>query len=86
MVRVVLFCCPSLAIINVKFIPVNKISPLSSSIDFVFESEAVTIKRKITTKYRLPVLNWAPMPPHQVKGTIFSDLDDEKLYSVSLMY
>lgn len=43
---------------------------------------AVTIKRKITTKYRLPVLNWVSMKPNQVKGTIFSDLDDEKLYSV----
>ena len=43
---------------------------------------AVTIKRKITTKYRLPVLNWVAMKPNQVKGTVFSELDDEKLYNV----
>ena len=44
----------------------------------------MTIKKKIQTKYRLPVLNWTPMKPQQVKGTIFADLDDEKLYAVSL--
>ncbi|KAK6165836.1 hypothetical protein SNE40_022673 [Patella caerulea] len=43
---------------------------------------AMTIKRKIQTKYRLPILNWTPLKPQQVKGTIFSELDDEKLYSV----
>ena len=44
----------------------------------------MTIKRKLQTKYRLPVLNWMAMKPNQVKGTIFSELDDEKLYGVSL--
>ena len=43
----------------------------------------MTIKKKIQTKYRLPVLNWTPMKPQQVKGTVFADLDDEKLYHVS---
>lgn len=43
---------------------------------------AMTIKKKIQTKYRLPVLNWTPMKPQQVKGTVFADLDDEKLYRV----
>lgn len=46
-------------------------------------SVAMTIKKKIQTKYRLPVLNWTPLKPQQLKGTIFSDLDDEKLYNVS---
>ena len=44
----------------------------------------MTIKKKIQTKYRLPVLNWTPLKPQQVKGTVFSDLDDEKLYRVSI--
>ncbi|XP_013087690.2 formin-like protein isoform X1 [Biomphalaria glabrata] len=44
--------------------------------------DAMTIKKKIQTKYRLPVLNWTPLKPQQLKGTIFSDLDDEKLYNV----
>jgi len=34
-------------------------------------------------KHRLPVLNWVAMKSNQVKGTVFSELDDEKLYSVS---
>ena len=44
---------------------------------------AMTIKKKIQTKFRLPILNWTPLKPQQLKGTIFSDLDDEKLYHVS---
>ena len=44
--------------------------------------DAMTIKKKIQTKYRLPILNWTPLKPQQVKGTIFSDLDDEKLYAI----
>ena len=44
---------------------------------------AMTIKKKIQTKFRLPILNWTPLKPQQVKGTVFSELDDEKLYSVS---
>ncbi|WAQ94526.1 FMNL3-like protein [Mya arenaria] len=43
---------------------------------------SMTIKKKIQTKYRLPVLNWTPMRPQQVRGTVFADLDDEKLYRV----
>ena len=43
----------------------------------------MTIKKKIQTKYRLPVLNWTPMKPQQVKGTVFAELDDERLYTVS---
>ncbi|XP_052246158.1 formin-like protein isoform X2 [Dreissena polymorpha] len=44
--------------------------------------DQMTIKKKIQTKYRLPVLNWTPMRPQQVRGTVFADLDDEKLYRV----
>lgn len=42
----------------------------------------MTIKKKIQSKYRLPLLNWTPLKPQQVKGTIFSDLDDERLMAV----
>jgi len=44
---------------------------------------ALPIRKHIQPKYRLPVLNWVAMKPNQVKGTLFSELDDEKLYSVS---
>lgn len=43
----------------------------------------MTIKKKFQTKYKLPTLNWIVLKPNQVKGTIFSELEDDKLYSVS---
>ena len=44
------------------------------------------MRRKQTPqpKHRLPVLNWVAMKSNQVKGTVFSELDDEKLYSVCM--
>ena len=46
---------------------------------------AVPAKKKTPQpKHRLPVLNWVAMKSNQVKGTVFSELDDEKLYSVCL--
>jgi hypothetical protein len=42
----------------------------------------MTIKRKIQTKYRLPNLNWIALKPQQVKGTVFCELDDEKLFEL----
>lgn len=44
--------------------------------------DAMTIKRKIQTKYKLPTLNWIVLKPNQVKGTIFNELDDDKLHSI----
>ncbi|CAF0846192.1 unnamed protein product, partial [Didymodactylos carnosus] len=38
----------------------------------------MTIKKKIETKYKLPNLNWTSLKPLQVRGTVFSELDDEK--------
>lgn len=46
----------------------------------------MTIKRKIETKHRLPNLNWIALKPQQVKGTVFCELDDEKLFNVSLAH
>ncbi|XP_023173071.2 formin-like protein isoform X3 [Drosophila hydei] len=41
---------------------------------------AMTIKRKVPTKYKLPTLNWIALKPNQVRGTIFNELDDEKIF------
>uniref|UniRef100_A0A182YPG2 Uncharacterized protein n=1 Tax=Anopheles stephensi TaxID=30069 RepID=A0A182YPG2_ANOST len=41
---------------------------------------AMTIKRKVQPKYKLPTLNWVALKPNQVRGTIFNELDDEKLH------
>lgn len=43
-------------------------------------SGAMTIKRKIQSKYKLPTLNWYALKPNQVRGTIFNELDDEKIF------
>lgn len=43
---------------------------------------AMTIKRKVQTKYKLPTLNWIALKPNQVRGTIFSELDDDRLFSI----
>ncbi|XP_022238281.1 formin-like protein CG32138 [Limulus polyphemus] len=43
---------------------------------------AMTIKKKYEPKYKLPSLNWIALKPNQVKGTVFNELDDEKLYKV----
>ncbi|XP_076319849.1 formin-like protein isoform X2 [Tachypleus tridentatus] len=43
---------------------------------------AMTIKKKYEPKYKLPSLNWIALKPNQVKGTVFNELDEEKLYKV----
>ncbi|XP_073971470.1 formin-like protein isoform X2 [Rhodnius prolixus] len=42
---------------------------------------AMTIKREIQTKNRLPTLNWAAMRPNQVRGTVFCELDDSHIFN-----
>ncbi|KAL3270119.1 hypothetical protein HHI36_009178 [Cryptolaemus montrouzieri] len=42
---------------------------------------AMTIKRKVQTKYKLPTINWVALKPNQVRGTIFNELDDDKLHN-----
>ena len=37
------------------------------------------MKRKIETKYRLPLLNWSSLPATQISGTVFAHLDDESI-------
>uniref|UniRef100_A0A3Q3IN50 Formin-like 1a n=1 Tax=Monopterus albus TaxID=43700 RepID=A0A3Q3IN50_MONAL len=36
-------------------------------------------KKAIQTKFRMPLLNWQPLKPNQVTGTVFNDLDDEQV-------
>lgn len=37
-------------------------------------------KRKIETKYKLPLLNWVTIPATQIAGTVFNQLDDETVF------
>ncbi|CDW55856.1 formin protein CG32138 like [Trichuris trichiura] len=40
---------------------------------------SIAIKKRVETKYKLPLLNWSALRPNQVKGTVFNDLDDDQL-------
>lgn len=44
---------------------------------------AIRIKKPIKTKFRLPVFNWTALKPNQINGTVFSELDDEKILEVT---
>ena len=34
-------------------------------------------------RHKLPMLNWSALNPNQLKGTVFNELNDEKLVDVS---
>ncbi|XP_075767588.1 LOW QUALITY PROTEIN: formin-like protein 1 [Pelodiscus sinensis] len=42
-------------------------------------SSAVRIKQPIQTKFRMPIFNWVALKPSQINGTIFHELNDEKV-------
>ncbi|KAL8183313.1 UNVERIFIED_CONTAM: Formin-like protein 2, partial [Gekko kuhli] len=49
--------------------------PLSTA-----ETEAaVKIKKPIKTKFRMPVFNWVALKPNQINGTVFNEIDDERI-------
>uniref|UniRef100_A0A8C7KHT4 Formin-like 2b n=1 Tax=Oncorhynchus kisutch TaxID=8019 RepID=A0A8C7KHT4_ONCKI len=37
------------------------------------------IKKPIQTKFRMPVFNWVALKPSQINGTVFNDIDDERI-------
>ncbi|XP_054987626.1 formin-like protein 1 isoform X1 [Sorex araneus] len=36
-------------------------------------------KKPIQTKFRMPLLNWVALKPNQISGTVFTELNDEKV-------
>nr|XP_009683663.1 PREDICTED: formin-like protein 1 [Struthio camelus australis] len=40
---------------------------------------AVKMKKPIQTKFRMPVFNWVALKPSQIDGTVFTELNDEKV-------
>uniref|UniRef100_A0A8C8SRR4 Formin like 1 n=1 Tax=Pelusios castaneus TaxID=367368 RepID=A0A8C8SRR4_9SAUR len=40
---------------------------------------AVKIKKPIQTKFRMPIFNWVALKPNQINGTVFNDLNDERV-------
>uniref|UniRef100_A0A669DTT6 Formin like 1 n=1 Tax=Oreochromis niloticus TaxID=8128 RepID=A0A669DTT6_ORENI len=43
------------------------------------QASADATKKAIQTKYRMPLFNWQALKSNQVAGTIFSELDDERI-------
>ncbi|XP_070249430.1 formin-like protein 1 isoform X4 [Myotis yumanensis] len=39
----------------------------------------VKAKKPIQTKFRMPLLNWVALKPSQITGTVFTELNDEKV-------
>lgn len=37
------------------------------------------MKKPIQTKFRMPVFNWVALKPSQIDGTVFTELNDEKV-------
>ncbi|XP_053071060.1 formin-like protein 2 isoform X11 [Acinonyx jubatus] len=51
--------------------------PLPPSSDI--PEAAVKIKKPIKTKFRMPVFNWVALKPNQINGTVFNEIDDERI-------
>ncbi|XP_043388644.1 formin-like protein 3 isoform X6 [Chelonia mydas] len=51
----------------------------SPSVILTVGLSAIRIKKPIKTKFRLPVFNWTALKPNQISGTVFSELDDERI-------
>uniref|UniRef100_A0A674EKZ8 Formin-like 3 n=1 Tax=Salmo trutta TaxID=8032 RepID=A0A674EKZ8_SALTR len=41
--------------------------------------KTIRIKKPIKTKFRLPIFNWTALKPNQINGTVFSEIDDERV-------
>lgn len=54
-------------------------------ISFSLTSVAVKIKKPIKTKFRMPVFNWVALKPNQINGTVFNEIDDERILEVSFL-
>ncbi|KAG7466951.1 hypothetical protein MATL_G00147870 [Megalops atlanticus] len=61
--------------------PVAPPLPGCGSPTVIFNSglAAVKIKKPIKTKFRMPVFNWVALKPNQINGTVFNEIDDERI-------
>ncbi|KAJ8260130.1 hypothetical protein GJAV_G00177390 [Gymnothorax javanicus] len=69
-----------------EFIPAPPPPPLapplpgtSPSVILSVGLSAIRIKKPIKTKFRLPVFNWTALKPNQINGTVFNEIDDERV-------
>ncbi|NWY69983.1 FMNL2 protein, partial [Erithacus rubecula] len=64
-----------------KFFSIPIVSALCCSTSAIVPvlSPAVKIKKPIKTKFRMPVFNWVALKPNQINGTVFNEIDDERI-------
>ncbi|XP_075913628.1 formin-like protein 2 isoform X2 [Petromyzon marinus] len=55
------------------------INPAAIGDEGLLKLFSVRIKKPIKTKFRMPVFNWVALKPNQINGTVFNELDDEKI-------
>ena len=60
--------------------------PMMPSLPGMIANDMLTLKKTYTTKYKLPTLNWVPLKPNQVKGTIFNDFHNEEKISKAINF
>ncbi|XP_060112001.1 formin-like protein 1 isoform X2 [Heteronotia binoei] len=53
--------------------------PVVEGVNLPVVSSAVKIKKPIQTKFRMPSFNWVALKPNQINGTVFNELNDEKV-------
>ena len=59
--------------------PMNFIAPPPPPLPMTVLHNSIQIKRQRKSTCKLPFLNWIPLKPNLVRGTIFAELDDEKM-------
>ncbi|MBN3323983.1 FMNL2 protein, partial [Atractosteus spatula] len=55
------------------------LSTFSAYIEGPIKLFSVKIKKPIKTKFRMPVFNWVALKPNQINGTVFNEIDDERI-------
>uniref|UniRef100_A0A3P8VBK1 Formin-like 3 n=1 Tax=Cynoglossus semilaevis TaxID=244447 RepID=A0A3P8VBK1_CYNSE len=59
--------------------PAPPLPDASPSVILSVGLSAIRIKKPIKTKFRLPVFNWTALKPNQINGTVFNEIDDERV-------
>uniref|UniRef100_A0A3Q3BFJ3 Formin-like 3 n=1 Tax=Kryptolebias marmoratus TaxID=37003 RepID=A0A3Q3BFJ3_KRYMA len=62
--------------------PAPPLPDASPSVILSVGLSAIRIKKPIKTKFRLPVFNWTALKPNQINGTVFNEIDDERVLEV----
>ncbi|XP_066876728.1 formin-like protein 1 isoform X6 [Kogia breviceps] len=70
--------------VSIEILPVAVATPSGSDaptpgVPTGSHSPGMKAKKPIQTKFRMPLLNWVALKPNQITGTVFTELNDEKV-------